>query len=273
MLLREIVRSCNYDRMGDPTHLLAPDQLAGVHEKLKRAEESIQNLNSEIVAFLSERPEGGFSGDKENVAKELAEFHAKRGIPLRFGVIAGEIAHHLRSSLEHVVWLLSAGQYRLDHPRWIGFPIATVKPTTKNELTTYGRQVKGILSSDARALVERLQPYNAANPADDPLAILHDLDREDKHQTLTLMVCAWNATFSFPLSTSSSLMIPRSPFYKQVEAEGWLSLPLASKPKLDFTPYVAFAQIGRWKGESVIPTLTHLLNTVKDDPLQRFAEL
>lgn len=75
--------------------LLDSEQLAGVYEKLKRADESIQNLNSEIVAFLKERPKGGFSEDKQQAARELAEFHTKRGIPLRFGVIAGEIVHPL----------------------------------------------------------------------------------------------------------------------------------------------------------------------------------
>src|ERR1700724_711353 len=94
--------------------LLSPEQLAGVYEKLKRADESIQNLNSEIVAFLDERPEGGFSDDKQKAAKQLAEFHTKRVVPLRFGVIAGEVAHHLRSSLEHIAWLLSSDQYQLD---------------------------------------------------------------------------------------------------------------------------------------------------------------
>ncbi|MGA7548588.1 MAG: hypothetical protein WBP65_06155 [Candidatus Sulfotelmatobacter sp.] len=251
----------------DTTKLLTPEQLAGVNEKLKRAEESIQNLDSEIVAFLSKRPKGGFSDDKQKAAKELVEFHTKRGIPLRFGVIAGEIAHHLRSSLEHIAWLLSTDQYRLDHQRWIGFPIAAVKPTTKDELTTYGRQVKGILSEDARALIERLQPYNAANPADDPLAILHELDREDKHQTLALIVCDWNMTVSIPLSALSTFVI--SPFYGQEE---WRDSRLAAKPKFELAPYVAFAQLGRWKGEAVIPALTHLLNTVKDD-IKMFAEL
>src|SRR6266404_964011 len=96
--------------------LLSPEQLAGVHEKLKRAEESIRDLNSQIVAFLRERPEGGFSHDKQKAAKEFAEFHAKRVIPLRFGVIAGEVIHHLRSSLEHIAWMLSTDGYRRDYP-------------------------------------------------------------------------------------------------------------------------------------------------------------
>jgi len=82
--------------------LLSPEKLAGVYEKLKRTEEGIGDLNSQIAAFLRERPEGGLNDDKQKAAKELVEFHAKRVIPLRFAVIAGEVIDHLGSSLEHI---------------------------------------------------------------------------------------------------------------------------------------------------------------------------
>src|SRR5271157_1593673 len=152
--------------------LLSPKQLAGIDEKLKRAEESIGDLNSQIVAFLQERPEGGLSHDKQKAAKEFAEFHAERTIPLRFGVIAGEVIHHLRSSLEHIAWMLSSVRYRERYPTRIGFPIFAVDPIAaraagdKNKIASYNRQVKGILDKGALDLIEGLQPYKATNPAD-----------------------------------------------------------------------------------------------------------
>jgi hypothetical protein len=235
--------------------------------KLERANESIQNLNSEIVAFLKERPEGVFSENKQQAAIELTKFHVERGIPPRFAVIAGEIAHHLRSCLDYIAWLLSTEGYRRDHERSISFPIVTEKPRNKDERASYRRKVKGILSKDARSLIERLQPYNTGNPPEDPLAVLNELDREDKHHTLVLVVVAWDMTFSVPLSLLSTFTI--SPFYGQVERP---NPALAAKPKVEFCPNIAFGQIGRWKGGPVIQALTHLLDTVKDD-LQRFSEL
>lgn len=166
----------------------------------------------------------------------------------------------MRSCLDHIAWLLSSDQYRLDHERWIAFPTATEKPRSKDEVASYSRKVEGILSKDARGVLERLQPYNAANPADDPLAILHELDREDKHHTLVLIVPDWNMTFSFSLSVLSTFVI--SPFYGQEE---WRNPALAAKPKLELAPYVAFAQFGQRKGEAVIPALTYLLDTVSND--------
>lgn len=247
--------------------LLTSDQLAGVNEKLKRAEESIGDLNSLIVAFLKESPEGGFSDDKQKAAKELAEFHAKRVIPLRFGVIAGEVIHHLRSSLEHIVWMLSNEAYRRDYPTRIGFPVKDTKPATKDELASYDRQVKGISDAGALALIERLQPYNAPNPADDPLTILHGLSNEDKHHTLILVVSSWNLAFTIPTALFRTVAIVGLDDKKE-----WLDPALTAKPKLEFSPYIAFAQIGGWKGEAVIPVLTVLLDKVRDI-VGRFSEL
>jgi len=246
--------------------LLSPNQLAGIHEKLKRADESIHDLNSQIVAFLRERPEGGLSHDKQKAAKEFAEFYAKRVIPLQFGVIAGEVIHHLRSSLEHIAWMLSSQAYRNAHPRWIGFPIIATKPPTKDEIASYNRQVKGIVDNGALALIERLQPYKAPNPADDPLAILHDLSNEDKHHTLILIVSQWSAALTLPPLGTFTI----SGF--DTQHHEWALPASAKNPKLEFAPYIAFAQIGRWKGEAVIPVLTRLLNAVQDD-VKRFSEL
>jgi hypothetical protein len=250
--------------------LLTSDQLAGVNEKLKRAEESIGDLNSQIVAFLKERPEGGFSDDKQKAAKELAEFHAKRVIPLRFGVIAGEVIHHLRSSLEHIAWMLSSAEYQRKHPKWIAFPIFEVDPDAsgdKDKITSYNRQVKGILDKGALDLIKRLQPYNAPSPADDPLTILHSLSNEDKHHTLILVVSSWGLTFTIPTTLFRSVAIVGLDDKKE-----WLDPALTAKPKLEFTPQIAFAQIGRWKGEPVVPVLTELANKVRI-VVERFSEL
>jgi hypothetical protein len=253
--------------MGDPNLLLSAKQLAGVNEKLKRAEESIGNLNSQIVAFLKERPEGGLSHDKQKAAKEFAEFYAKRVVPLRFGVIAGEVINHLRSCLDHIAWMLSSEAQRKDHPKWIGFPIIATNPPTKDEIASYNRQVKGILHSGALDLIKQLQPYNTPYLADDPLAILNGLNNEDKHHTLILITAPWKLTVTVPAVFRSIAIIGLD-----TEKKEWLDPAPATQPKLEFSPYIAFAQIGGWKGEAVIPVLTVLLNKVRDI-VGRFSEL
>jgi hypothetical protein len=155
-----------------PKSFLTADQLSGVHEKLQRADEIIRTLNSELTAFLKP-PEAGFSKNKQKAANEFLQ-HARRQVPPRFGIIAGEVAYHLRSSLDHIAWLLSCDRYQRSHEGAISFPILTEKPRKKAELGSYSRKVEGIQSAAARALIERLQPYHAPTPADDPLAITHE---------------------------------------------------------------------------------------------------
>jgi hypothetical protein len=245
--------------------LLSCEQLAGVHEKLKRADESIRNLNSEITAFLKP-PKGVFSEDKEKASHEFLK-HARRNIPPRFGVLAGEIAHHLRASLDHIVWLLSSEQYRRKHETLIAFPICLAKPRKKEEITRYNGKIQGIRSASARTLIDKLQPYNAAHPPDDPLVILHNLDRIDKHQTLILIRSNWSTKLSIPLRLFTWTIIGRPDLDQKI-----FTPTTADKLKMDFSIQIAFAQLGRWKGEAVIPALTHLSNTIQDY-VKRFSEL
>lgn len=249
-----------------PQPLLAQDQLAGVYEKLKRADESIRSLNSEIVAFLKERPDGGFSGEKQKASKEFVEFHSKREIPLRFGVIAGEIVHHLRSSLDHIAWLLSSGQYRQSSGTQIALPILVSKPGKKSEVASYKGRIEGIKSKEARSLIEKLQPYNAPDPLDDPIAIILEFDRIDKHRTLMLVENQWQMGLTIPLRfftwTITGLDIDQE----------LLTPTPADQLKLEFSMSVAFPQFGKRKNQPVIPGLTELANNLRV-VAGRFSEL
>lgn len=247
------------------SHLLTRKQIAGLREKLKRANESIQNLNTEIVAFQKERPKGGFSKDKQKASAQLVEFNRNREVPVRFGVIAGEIIHHLRSTLEHIAWALSSDSYRNSSPRAIGFPIFTEKPS-KNKISTYSGQVKGILSAGALSLIEELQPYNAANPADDPLSIINELDREDKHHTLLLVGASWHMGLTIPLRLFTWTVIRDDIDPKIFEPRATDNL------KLEFSFYVVFAQFGQRKDQPVIPALTELADKI-GAIVERFAAL
>jgi hypothetical protein len=235
-----------------------------VHAKLERADECIRGLDSEIKTFLKP-PKALLGEDKEKASHKFLE-HARREIPPRFGVLAGEVAHHLRSILDHVVWLLSSEQYRRQNETLVAFPICLTKPRKRNDIIRYDAKIGGVQPS-ARSLIEKLQPYNAAHPPDDPLVILHNLDRVDKHQTLVLIQSNWNMSVSIPLKLFRWTIIGRP----DLDPKTFAPTP-ADKLKLDFSLQIAFAQLGRWRGEAVIPVLTHLLNTVRDD-VRMFSEL
>jgi hypothetical protein len=160
-------------------------QFSGIAEKLKRAEENIHNLYLEMERFFQEcaypvLPED----DKESLLKAI-EYHKNLVIPPRFSVLAGEIIHHLRSCFDHVVWHFSVGPVK--NPRQIEFPVFK-EPLDKRGRERLEGKIEGITDPQARALIERLQPHNAADPTDDPLWLIHDFDIVDKHKELILCV-------------------------------------------------------------------------------------
>jgi hypothetical protein len=103
--------------------------------------------------------------------------------------MAGEIIHHLRSSLDHLICALVL-QNNVVNSRH-GFPICS-NDERFNEARNRGK-IEG-LSAAAQAIVERLQPYRNAifrnTVSDHPLMILHEFNNTDKHRLLAVIVSA-----------------------------------------------------------------------------------
>jgi hypothetical protein len=236
------------------------DQLDGINEKLKRADESIQNLNSEIVAFFDGCDYPVIpKGDTQEILKAL-RYHRELRIPPRFSVLAGEVVHHLRSSLDYIVWALSSSTYRREHRTSIEFPIFKARPIDKKELASYERKVKGISSLDARRIINDLQPYNPTNSLGPRLAMLHRMNIIDKHREL--MMFAVTGRTEFPMQLAE-----RRAQQKGIDLDN-LTIGDFSKEELEqygnSTPQIAFRDFGGGKVQTVIPVLTQLKDAVVD---------
>ena len=170
--------------------------LDGARVRLKRADENIRNLETEIAPLLSGLPTIPFSGENPQFTDEDRKnweilTKANTNIDPRLAVLAGEIVHHLRASFDHVAWQLSSVSVRTSSTTQIAFPVSVIDPSTnKDELRSYQRKVKGITSVSALARIDSLQPYKASNPSVHPLWLIHDLDRIDKHRELVLVAAA-----------------------------------------------------------------------------------
>jgi hypothetical protein len=246
--------------------LIPSSDLCGLEAKLERANECIRDLDSEIVTFLR-KPKGGFSQNKEKALHQFLE-HARRQVPPKFAVLTGGVCHDLRSALNQLAWLLTSERYRRDNETLIEFPICVSRPAKPRELSRYNGKIEGIASSAARSLVEKLQPYNAPEPANDPLAILHDLNRVDKHQKLVFINASYEGTLSIPLSSFTWTIIGMPDFDYKALAEA----AAKNKPKFEFSLVVAFAEFGKRKNQPVIPSLTQLVNFT-GDVVRQFSEL
>src|SRR5438552_2785214 len=107
-----------------------PAEFDGIEEKLERAHENIQNLKSEISRFFQECDYPVLPKLNDEKILEAIQYHKTLVIPPRFSVLAGEVVHHLRSCLDHIVWGMSDDASRFSrNSRYIEFPILSTRPT------------------------------------------------------------------------------------------------------------------------------------------------
>jgi hypothetical protein len=240
-----------------------PRIFKGVNEKLKRADENILNLNSEFILFFEKSDYPTIPNENEKVFQEAVDYHSKRPIPLRFSILTGEIIHHFRSILDHITWQLSSTAVRGRFPAQIEFPVFARKPITKDEISRYDRKVQGISDAKALTLIESLQPYNrlpSNDPLDDPVWIIHDLDRIDKHRELVLVFL----TLHFKLT--SEFMFQATVLNQKAKLAGEPPPTIGKAMQMygKVSPNISFRQFGKRENQSVIPSLTELLDATRD---------
>lgn len=249
----------------DPGH-----PFAGISEKLKRADQNIVNLNNEILQFFTESKYPAIPDVKDQSWQDAVNYHRGLQVPKRFSVLAGEIIHHLRSCLDHIVWHFSSDTAKLLHENALEFPIFS-KPLTKDDLPRYNRKIQGITKPGVLAIIEQLQPYQrGADAGNDPLGIVHDMDRFDKHRELVIVTASCQV--EFPAGTSIDI-VQKAMAYTQGEAlpkDVIAAIGTQIKKHHHVTPDVAFAQVGEWTTQPVVPSLMKLMNAV-DDVAELFA--
>ena len=161
----------------------------GIAEKLKRADEHILRLASEIDRFINEEPNAIVVDYDPQQAESFIRFHQGRTVPRRISVITGEVLYQLRSSLDHAVcvFVKRAGgtpTITTQYPIWL------YKPTKPRHVRRYQGETSPIdPSGPVGTLIEKTQPYHRGKRGEDyALGILKALSNADKHRALTLHV-------------------------------------------------------------------------------------
>jgi hypothetical protein len=163
------------------------DPLEGCRARIERAKEHFHNLSSEYSAFMELEPYGVTSYENPPPGDHIYLARVSREPPTRWGVIAGEIVHHLRAALDHLAWqlVLEGGGTPKTGAGGTGFPISR----TAKEFKANGRRKVEGAREDTLASIENIQPYQGRDSADGHLLwVLHQLDIRDKHQVLNLAV-------------------------------------------------------------------------------------
>ncbi|MGH9499568.1 MAG: hypothetical protein ACRD3L_10545 [Terriglobales bacterium] len=250
----------------------------GARKRLDRADENIQQLNREIIDLLAPFPVITFRGpdpvftDSDRKAfEELKNLIFNGTVGKRFGLLAGEIIHHLRSAFDHLVWQLTSSEFQAKPAASkVEFPIFDVTPKicgiTRNKMCRYCRKVEGIASPTALARIHGLQPYLRADPARDPLWLIHDMDRIDKHRVLLVAVHTMNLNIVASLSGIGYQM----PWERQPRV-GKLSPMSQMEMEGKMSPQIAFSELARREDQAIIPTLQSFLRFTSN-AIESFAD-
>jgi hypothetical protein len=244
---------------------LRPDHpFAGVIIRLHRADENITNLQLEIFRFFQEckYPVMPDTGDER--WQEALNYHRSLPIPKRFSVLAGEIFHHWRSCLDHIVWICSSAAYRKSYENVIQFPILAEVPNAKG-VEKFERQIGGIVNpSKIRDLILGVQPYELGTESPNSfLKIVHDMDRFDKHRELLIVHSHGNLLLRPDASPEAVAALAAYTEKKLMSAAERGAVFRALKEQGKVVPDIAFTEFGAGKNQSVIPSLQQLSDTMQ----------
>ena len=166
-------------RAADPS-----EPLAGVREKLDRADHHVNTLREEIDGFIDAKRDsivGSFDRGRSSYIFRLQDLDEP---PLRWRVIMGDVAHNQRSALDHLAWQVIR-RHRTPK-RKTGFPICDEEPEEG-----FARWAQGTTScpgplfgagGDAFECIEKMQPYHGGECR--LLLVLNQLWNADKHRFL-----------------------------------------------------------------------------------------
>ncbi len=177
-----------------PPSLPRDHPLAGCEQKLRRAHKHFELLQREIKKLGPRKfqPATFRTEQKPNAENTFWTYvESVNPPPPHLGPIIGDIAHNLRSTLDHLVFELAflgvRGRYI---PERTGFPVCRTR-SQWNDGYVQALLLKGVMQKH-RAMLYRLQPCYRRQDNPSPTALrrrrpgaltdLHDLWNEDKHR-------------------------------------------------------------------------------------------
>lgn len=165
--------------------------LAAVWDRVYRASEHIEAVKDMTTAYFNSDAYH-FEGEYDPDTPRLQIWHRALEPPPRLNTLVGEIAHNLRSSLDHLVWALvrENGGTPDDETYW---PVPKAPRDAPKRGPSRGvippPVISGGVSAEASALIARHQPFRVPDgklDERDEIWMLHRLSVVDKHRHVPL---------------------------------------------------------------------------------------
>jgi hypothetical protein len=161
------------------------------HAELKanRAFEHLQTLEAELENYYCDSPWSVQRRDDLDRGRHVINISLKDPGE-RIYILAGDFAHCLRCTLDHIVYaLVTNGIGKLPTDPRIMWPVLELPNPEKLKQRTRG------MAPEARQLIEQFQPYHFGNPKENPIWQLTKLDNIDKHRYLAIHETALDMHF------------------------------------------------------------------------------
>jgi len=153
-----------------------PDWAASGRVKIERAKEHIGNLETEITTFGKRDPYVTVPDIDAQTGDVVVRVNVRERPDPRWGAIAGDAVHNLRSAL-NVLWRIVYPATVRDRNRRNGFPIYG----SAEMFETRSRGKKQGAAQRVMDVLKALKPYKGGN---DLLWMLEVVNNTDKHQLL-----------------------------------------------------------------------------------------
>ena len=163
--------------------------LDGCRAKIERASLHLREFGDRVRSFTDQAPykvRGEHHSDTNEIVFVAEANHACPPIPLDLALIAGEVAHQLRSALDHLVWqLVVAHTGQPPQGTKSGFPIFKTEAGYQQRA---GSMIVGV-SDRARERIRAAQPFHLDGDAECALTwVVHELNNTDKHRLIPVAV-------------------------------------------------------------------------------------
>jgi hypothetical protein len=254
------------------------DRMSGPRGKTKRAKQHVNELEAAIAEFFGTNPYEVGAEDDPEAGQRVYKLTKAEAPPDCLALIAGDIVHNLRASLDLVVWQLVEVNGKTPG-KSDGFPINESAQAFEPGGIA---KVKSRISNEAVKVVRAVKPYKGGN---DALWRLHHLDIADKHRILFVVGSSYRSfkpalppmllpdgteiPFEFP-----GFLIPEDKMFPLEEGDEIYREPLnhETKDKPQFRFEIAFGQGEVVEGEPILPALNDLVGAT-EQTIELFAPL
>ena len=257
------------------------------------------------IEALDDSVKGWLSGDTYTIRKQVKDqgtttrtayrVHITDPLPVEWSAHIGDAAHNLRSGLDHLAFALNSKGYADPNQGAIlppadakrsEFPIFGDEDTAGNPgkgPTLFRKALRKVahVPNGARAVIEEIQPYQRGKDfRADPLWLIYELDRIDKHRELVLTAAAIPdiQISELDFEEVSEAAIGQVGSVQNGDELAYWVVPKSKEPDEDmtFTRGVAFGEGTPAQGKPPVETLRGLRDYVRikvASPLSKFLYL